>query len=67
MYDNSIIGLRMNLESLSRAAERVARPDLADLPEETVNMMVAERGFEANLVALRTSMEMSRRVLDLFA
>jgi flagellar basal body rod protein FlgC len=67
MFDDSLTGIRTNLDAFNRAAGKLSRPETADLPQEMVNMSVAETAVEANLVALRTALAMSGRVLDILA
>ena len=67
MNVDSILGIRQNIEMFTRAAEKIRDDNVADLPMETANMMEAERGFQANLAALKTSVQMSKSVIDIIA
>lgn len=67
MNVDSIMGIRQNIEMFTRSAEKIRDGNLDDLPTETASMMEAETGFQANLVVLRTAMQMSKSVIDIIA
>lgn len=64
MFDSSIAGIRNGLAMAERAAVRIARSEDTD-PAEQVELLVAKRVVEANVVALRTALESSGSLLDL--
>ena len=66
MFDASITGIRNSLELANRAAENIARFESSD-PSDQVELMVAEASLKANVVALKTSLEMSEHLIDLLA
>jgi flagellar basal body rod protein FlgC len=39
----------------------------SDLTTETVNMMIAQRGYEANLNVLKTTEDMTKSVIDILS
>ena len=110
MFNQSITGIRTNLEAFTKAAAKIAQPQTTEVlagkpPEktsttqsptraqdanalketanepgtrsqssqavdqsrETVNMMVAERGVEANLGVLKTALSLSGQTVDILA
>jgi len=108
MFDQSIAGIRANLETFSQAAARIAQPQTTDelagkserqspwtstrakddgspketandpgtrsktskavdLATETVDMMVARHGVEANLGVLKTALSLSGQTVDILA
>jgi flagellar basal body rod protein FlgC len=93
MFDQSVAGIRANLEAFNQAAARVARPQAptetrdddspkettndpgtrskpsrdVDLVTETINMMVAQHGVEANLGVLKTALSLSGQTVDILA
>ncbi|MCX6832700.1 MAG: hypothetical protein NT028_11335 [candidate division Zixibacteria bacterium] len=110
MYNQSITGIKSNLEAFSQAAAKIAQPQTTealagkppdktwstqtpttaqdanapketanepgtrsqasqavDQSRETVNMMVAERGVEANLGVLKTALSLSGQTVDILA
>lgn len=66
MFDSSISGIRNGLAMAERAASNIARFESSD-PQDMVDMMIAERTVEANVVALKTSLRMTEHLVDLFA
>lgn len=66
MFDSSISGIRNGLAMAERAANNIAKFESSD-PQDMVDMMIAERTVEANVVALKTSLRMSEHLVDLFA
>jgi hypothetical protein len=66
MFDSSIAGLRHGLAMAEQAAGRIARSESAD-PADQVDLMLAKRVVEANVVALRTSLSMTDHLVDIFA
>lgn len=66
MFDASITGIRNSLELTNRAAENLARFE-SSAPSDQVDLMVAEASLKANVVALKTSLEMSEHLIDLLA
>ena len=77
--NSALSGMHRNLESMNRHAHRVANwnteptegSELADAPvelhEEMVVILVAQRGFEANLPVLRAADEMLGTLIDILA
>jgi flagellar basal body rod protein FlgC len=65
MYDNSISGIRNNLDLFAQAAKQVQNFEKADLPAETAKMIIAEKAVEANVQVLCTSSKMSRYLVDI--
>lgn len=66
MFDSSINGIRSGLDMANRAAQNIARFETSDVSDQ-VDLMVAEAAVRANVVALRTTLEMSEHVIDLLA
>lgn len=93
MFDQSIAGIKLNLEAFSQAAARIAQPSTSmgaqdagapvetsndpgtrskawqsvDQAQETVNMMVAQKGVEANLGVLKAALALSGQTIDILA
>ena len=67
MYSDSIQGIRSGLDAFSQSAQKLQRIEKADLPRETVKMMVAEKTVRANALALRTASSLTRDVIDILA
>lgn len=67
MYSDSIQGIRSGLDAFSQSAQKLQRIETADLPRETVKMMVAEKTVRANALALRTASSLTRDVIDILA
>ena len=93
MYDQSITGIRSNLEAFNQAAAKIAQTQApmraqdayapketasdpgtrskasqaVDLSQETVKMMVAEKGAQANLGVLKTALALSGQTVDILA
>ena len=98
MYNQSISGIRSNLEAFIQAAAKIAQPqtteefvgipdeqvtgigESADEPStrnqaltdidqsrEMINMMMAQKGVEANLGVLKTAMSLSGQTVDILA
>ncbi len=65
MYDNSISGIRSNLDAFAQSAKQLQNIDKADVTTETAKMMVSEKAVEANIQVLRTSSKMSRYLVDI--
>lgn len=66
MFDSSIAGIRNGLAMAETAARNIARWEESD-PRDHVDLMVAERSVEANVVALKTSLSMTEHLIDLLA
>ena len=67
MYSNSIQGIRAGLEAFNQSAQRLRNVETADLPQETVNMMIAEKAVRANIIALQTAHGLTRDLIDILA
>ena len=98
MYNQSISGIRSNLEAFIQAAAKIAQPQtteeslstrdeqttrigesadesnarnqaLTDIDQsrEMINMMMAQKGVEANLGVLKTAMSLSGQTVDILA
>jgi flagellar hook protein FlgE len=62
---SAILGMRTNVEKLNATAERIARTaPLGDLPADMVDLVVARRGFESNVVTVKTVDEAIGTLLD---
>lgn len=66
MFDSSIAGIRNGFALAERAAKNMAQFETADV-RDTVDLMIAEKTVQANVLALRTSLQMSDHVIDLLA
>ena len=66
MFDSSITGIRNSYALAEQAATRISQSEIVD-PADLVNLIVAERSAQANIVALRTSLSLSDHVIDLLA
>ncbi len=66
MFDSSITGIRNSYALAEQAATRISQSEIVD-PDDFVNLIVAERSAQANIVALRTSLSLSDHVIDLLA
>ncbi|MGB5106410.1 MAG: hypothetical protein WBP29_07180 [Candidatus Zixiibacteriota bacterium] len=66
MFDSSINGIRSGLDMANRAAQNMARFETAEVSDQ-VDLMIAEVTVKANVIALRTSLEMSEHLIDLLA
>ena len=98
MYNQSITGIRSNLEAFCQAAAKIAQPrtteEFVGIPDgqiphtgestdepnagnqaftdidqsrELINMMMAQKGVEANLGVLKTAMSLSGQTVDILA
>jgi len=67
MYSESIQGIRMGLEAFDQSARRLANFETADVPRESVNMMIAENAVRANTIALQTNLSLTHEVIDILA
>ena len=63
----SLAGLQSAAARLEASARRVASDRDANLPGEIVEQKMAEHAFKANLIAMRTANEMTKRMLDILA
>lgn len=66
--DAALTGLQSRLDSLDRTAARIARsaPD-DDTPGDLVQLMIDQRGLQAEIAVLKTADEMVGTILDLLA
>ncbi|MFH0910391.1 MAG: flagellar basal body rod C-terminal domain-containing protein [Planctomycetota bacterium] len=64
---SAIQGMNTHAEMVNRAAHRIANVNTegedVNLPEEMVNLLVGQRGFEANTASVRTADEMLAELL----
>ena len=98
MYNQSITGIRSNLEAFCQAAAKIAQPQTTeefvgipdeqitgigesayepsthtqastavDQSREMIDMMMAQKGVEANLGVLKTAMSLSGQTVDILA
>ena len=67
MFNYPIAGLYSHLDLLHNVARRLQDSESPDLPRDMTDMIIAERGAEANIAVLRTEIEMSRHLLDIIA
>lgn len=67
MFINSLQGMSHYAELLDQHARRLQDAESADLAEEAVGMIVAQRGFEANVGALRVSLDTQKSIIDILA
>lgn len=66
MFDSSIAGIRNGLAMAEIAARNIANLEDID-PSDQVNLMLAERVVEANVVVLRASLRMTDSLVDILA
>ncbi len=61
--------MEQHAHRISRAGETGLSPEspTVSLPEEMVGMMVAQRGFEANIPVIRAADEMLGTLIDILA
>jgi flagellar basal body rod protein FlgG len=70
---SALNGLATEQRHLDRSARRIARAglppatDSCDLPQAMIQLMVARRGFEANLRSIEVADRMQGSLLDILA
>lgn len=67
MFSNSVQGIRSGLEAFAVSAQQLRDFETADVAQESVKMMVAEKAVHANAIALRTASSLTREVIDILA
>jgi flagellar hook protein FlgE len=67
MLINSLQGMSHYAELLDEHARKLQDAENADITEAAVGMIVAHRGFEANVGALRVSLDMQKSIIDILA
>jgi flagellar hook protein FlgE len=66
--DAAIGGIQSRLDSLDRTAARIARSAPGDdTPGDLVQLMIDQRGVQANVAVLKTANEMLGALLDVLA
>ena len=63
----ALSGMNLATQRFSTAAVSIARGQSQDLAKDVVDVLIAKRDFEANLLVLRVDAEMSERLLDIVA
>jgi flagellar hook protein FlgE len=64
---SSMLGIRQHIDMLDEHARKFQDAEDADIAEAAVGMIVAQRGFEANVGALRVSLDMQKSIIDILA
>jgi flagellar basal body rod protein FlgC len=67
MYTASIQGIRQNFDLMNKYARNLQDFENADVAEDMVGMMIAEKAVSANLTAINTVSRMSQSVIDILA
>ena len=67
MFNYPIAGLNNHFDLLHNVAKRLQNNKSLDLPRDMTDMIIAERGAEANIAVLRTEIELSRHLIDIIA
>jgi len=67
MYTASIQGIRQNIDLINRYAKDLQDFENADVAEDMVGMMIAEKAVSANLTVINTINRMSQSVIDILA
>lgn len=67
MFNYPIAGLNNHLDLLHNVARRLQESESSNLPRDMIDLIIAERGAEANIAVLRTEIEMSRNLIDIIA
>lgn len=67
MLTESIQGMRSQSELLQKYAASLSNFEKSDIARDMVGMIVAEKGFKANVTSLKTAIRMQDAILDIFA
>jgi len=68
MLVSSISGLKASLDSMNRAAAETAKGvEDGDIIGAQIDMIKAQRSFEANLAMLNAANHMQKALIDIFA
>jgi len=65
MYTSSIQGINQNVDLMNRYARDLQDIERADITEDMVGMMLAEKGVGANVAALRAANKMQEHIIDI--
>lgn len=64
-FASALLGMRASVDRLNATAARIARTaPLGDLETDMVDLVVAERSFEASVAVAKTADEMTGTLLD---
>lgn len=68
-FTSAVNGLQANTKIVNRAANNIANVNTegseSELPRDMTNLMVGQRGFEANIPTIQTNDEMLRNLLNM--
>lgn len=65
MYTASVQGIKDNLAQFYQHAKNLQNIEKADVAEDMVGMMIAEKGVGANVAAIKTANKMYSQVIDI--